>query len=100
MRGKAKWVGSKKSKPITILPCDARLKFLPISTPPPLQSEKNLHGAKRKCAGKIVILNISFSKTFLFLFHINPLLLPISKKNQNQNQKSKIKKIQNQKPKK
>ena len=40
------WGGSRKSKPIPTPLCNARLKFRPILTPPPLRDEENLRRAK------------------------------------------------------
>ena len=40
------WGGSRKSKPIPTPLCNARLKFRPILTPPPLRGEENLRRAK------------------------------------------------------
>ena len=45
--GGAGQVRSKKSKPISASPRGAGQKSIPISSPPPLQGGKNLHGAKR-----------------------------------------------------
>ena len=54
MRGGAKMgqVGSKKSKLISILSCDAGLKSPHIPVPPPLQGRKNLCGAKQGGMGQ------------------------------------------------
>ena len=79
MRGDTEQVEFKKSKHIPATPCDAGLKSLSIPTLPSLWGEENLMGQSGKERGKIVILNIGFLKTFLFLFHTNPLLLLISK---------------------
>ena len=45
--GKAGRVRSKKSKPISASFRGAGQKSIPISTPPPLQGEKNLRGTKQ-----------------------------------------------------
>ena len=45
-------VGFKKSKPIAVPSCDARLKSHPIPAPPPLRDGENLCGAKRGGAGQ------------------------------------------------
>ena len=54
MQDGARWVGSKNSKPIPILPCacGARLKSRPIPAPLPLWGGENSRGAKWGGAGQ------------------------------------------------
>ena len=53
MQGGAGRGGSKKCKPIPVLPRGAGLKSRPIPTPPPLRGGENPHGAKRGGVGQV-----------------------------------------------
>ena len=52
MQDGARWVGSKNSKPIPILPRGARLKSRSIPAPLPLWGGENSRGAKWRGAGQ------------------------------------------------
>ena len=52
MRGGTRLGGSKKSKPIPVLPRNAGLKSCPIPTPPPLRGRENPRWAKLGGAGQ------------------------------------------------
>ena len=65
------WGGSRKSKPIPTPLCNARLKFRPILTPPPLRGEENLRRAKLTSLlegqnGHLSLLLKLSSKMYLF----------------------------------